>query len=158
MPAVFDREGYVRMLRNTLLIMFVTILVYCVVASTFLAPHVRPRAILPAFEAGFVLLALALVGLGLWQWRAMPDARMRELPARKLGKAEREPGWPPRARAVRSKLYVITAILEGPAMLGVILRTMGAPLGVALAFIAFSAAGGGWVYFNIPAKMREVLG
>lgn len=158
MPAVFDREGFIRILRTNLLIMFVTILVYSVLAITVLAPKVQPPAQLPLIEIGCALLAAALAGLGLWRWRRMADRKLTELPARKVGKAEREPGWPPRALAIRSRLFVITALLEAPALVGVMLRTLGAPLWESALYLVASAALATVVYLDVPAKVKELLG
>lgn len=83
---------------------------------------------------------------------------MMELASRKLGKAEREPGWPPRAMALRTRIRVVTMFLEFGGLIGVLSVGLHGPLVAAALAIALGVLALGWVYVTMPEKARRVLG
>lgn len=155
-----DRVRFTRDLRFALGGMFLTVVGYGALVSWLLPAHRGP------FDAaGLMRLELALVGLGLGlllvglaMWQRTPTEKMKALSAQKHGKAEREAGLPPRAQALRGRLFIIAALFESPAVLGLVYLTLGGAKAEVFSFIGASLLTVGWLYLRLPQKVDEVLG
>lgn len=158
MSAAEDRARFARELRMSVGGMFLTVVAYsAIVVWLWKVAPVAANQTLSTLEGVFLVLANALLIAGFVYWRKLPTKKMKELPARKFGKAEREPGPTPRAIALRKQTFIVAAMLEGPAVLGLVLHAMGAPTSHSLTYIGASALGVLWLWLAIPRKAEEVL-
>lgn len=158
MSAAEDRARLARELRMSVGGMFLTVVAYsAIVVWLWKVPVAAPNRTLDTLEGVFLILANALLIAGYLLWRKLPTKKMKDLSARKFGKAEREPGPTPRAIALRKWTFIVAAMLEGPAVFGLVLHAMGAPNSHALTYIGASALGVVWLWLAIPRKVEEVL-
>ncbi|MNY08792.1 hypothetical protein D3C86_1416650 [compost metagenome] len=138
--------------------MFLTVVLYsAIVVWLWKVAPVPMNRTLETLEGIFLVVSNALLIAGFIYWRRLPFKKMKELPARKFGKAEREAGPTPRALAFRKHTFIVAAMLEGPAVLGLVLHAMGAPTSHSLTYIGASALGVIWLWLAIPRKAQEVL-
>ncbi|HEY9898746.1 MAG TPA: hypothetical protein V6D00_06150 [Pantanalinema sp.] len=158
MSAAEDRARFARDLRTSVGGMFLTVVAYsAIVVWLWKVAPAAQNPTLNLLEVVFLVVANALLLAGFIYWRKLPTKKMKELPARKFGKAEREPGPTPRAIALRTQTFIVAAMLEAPAVLGLVLHAMGAPTSHSLTYIGASALGVLWLWIAIPAKAQEVL-
>jgi hypothetical protein len=158
MSVAEDRARFARDLRMSVGGMFLTVVAYsAVVVWWWKVAPVAPNQTLDVLEAVFLVVANALMLAAFIYWRKLPTKKMRELSARKFGKAERESGPTPRAVALRKQTFIVAAMLEAPAILGLVLHAMGSPKSHTLVYIGASALGVLWLWLAIPSKAQEVL-
>lgn len=154
MSAPQDRDRLVREMRTRVVSMFVVITLYALFLAWF-----RPSAPVPiTVEASFLALALGLLAGGLYVWWKTPTPKIMELAARKLGKAEREPGFAPRAVALRARLRTAAMLVEFAAFVGLVTVTFKDLKIVAAVVTVLSLAALGWLWREMPKKIQEVLG
>lgn len=126
----------------------------------------RPQSF-PGDQALFVpaLIGAAILSIGglaggwvLWQ-KTRYDA-VKEVPARKFGAKEREPGLTPRAQLLRKRIILTATCFEIPAFVGFALPLMGGRslLWAGMALIAASIAIVFWLGKQVPQRLREALG
>lgn len=113
----------------------------------------------PTLVGGAVLTLAALAG-GAVLWSKTRLEALSNLPARKLGSKEREPGLTPRAQLLRKRVILTATCFEVPAFIGFALPLMGgrALIGAGVAFIALSMLVITWLMRQVPARVQEVLG
>lgn len=115
--------------------------------------------VVPSLIGAAVLTLAALVG-GWAFWQKTRLEALKDLPARKLGAKEREPGLTPRAQLLRKRMILTATIFEVPAFIGFALPLMGgrALMGAGVALIVLSVAIIYWLKKQLPARVQEVLG
>lgn len=151
----FDRDQLVREMRASVVTMVVAVALY---GAFFLWIPAKKAGFPVTVHWGLLAVALVLLVIGAWMWQTTPTPKMMELASRKLGKAEREPGWPPRAMALRTRIRVVTMFLEFGGLIGVLSVGLHGPLVAAALAIALGVLALGWVYVTMPEKARRVLG
>lgn len=154
MSAPQDRERLTREMRTRVVSMFVVITLYALFLAWF-----RPSAHVPVtVEAGFLALSFGLLVAGLFVWWKTPTPQIMALAARKLGKAEREPGLAPRAVALRARLRIASMLVEFAAFAGLVTVTFRELRVAAAVATALSLLALGWLWRDMPRKIQGALG
>lgn len=154
MSAPLDRDRLVREMRTRVVSMFVVITLYALFLAWF-----RPSANVPlTVEASFLALSFGLLVGGIVYWWKTPTPQIMELAPRKFGKAEREPGYAPRAVALRARLRIAAMLVEFAAFAGLVTVTF-KDLRLAAAIVTvLSLLALGWLWRELPRKIQGVLG
>ncbi len=115
--------------------------------------------VVPSLIGALVLTAVGLGG-GWILWQKTRLEALKDVPARKFGAKEREPGLTPRAQLLRKRVILTATCFEIPAFIGFALPLMGGRslLWVGIALIAASVAIIFWLKKQVPARIREALG
>lgn len=115
--------------------------------------------LIPSLIGAFLLSAIGLVAGGIY-WNKTTLQALKDVPARKVGAKERDPGLTPRAQLLRKRIIITATCFEVPAFIGFALPLMGgrALLWVGMALIAGSVAVVYWLTKQVPGRVREALG
>ena len=115
--------------------------------------------VVPSLIGAAVLTIAGLVG-GWLLWQKTRLDAVKDVPGRKLGAKEREPGLTPRAQLLRKRIILAATCFEIPAFVGFALPLMGGRvlLWVGIALIAGSVAIIFWLKKQMPARIQEALG
>lgn len=157
MPAPFDRDHFLRQIRFSLGTMLVLTVAYAGFVFFFF-PAKSATGTSFTLEVVLLVLGVGLLGGGFFAWFRLPGPSIMALPARKLGKAEREKGWPPRAEAFRKRFQLILMLLQSAAIASVLVIAIGSLRLAASLLLAGVVAATLWVWRQLPLKIREVLG
>ena len=114
--------------------------------------------LIPSLIGAFVLTAIGL-GAGGVLWKKTSRDALKDVPARKFGAKERDPGLTPRAQLLRKRIILTATCFEIPAFIGFALPLMGGRdlLWVGMALIAGSVAVVLWLSKQVPERVREAL-
>jgi hypothetical protein len=115
--------------------------------------------VIPALIGALILTTVGLVG-GWILWQKTRLEAVKDVPARKFGAKERDPGLTPRAQLLRKRVILAATCFEIPAFIGFALPLMGGRslLWVGIALIAASVGIVFWLRKQIPARVQEALG
>ena len=115
--------------------------------------------LIPSLIGAFVLTAIGLVAGGIL-WKKTSREALKDVPGRKFGAKERDPGLTPRAQLLRKRIILTATCFEIPAFIGFALPLMGGRdlLWVGMALIAGSVAVVFWLTKQVPERVREALG
>lgn len=156
MPAPFDRDRFTQQIRFSLGTMLVLTVAYAGFVFLFFPAKAGAGTSL-AMELALLILGILLLGGGIFAWFRVPSPKLMALSARKLGKAEREKGWPPRAEALRKRFQLILMLLQSAAIASVLVIAIGSLRLVAALLLAAVIAAVLWFWKQLPRKVREVL-
>ena len=157
MPVSFDRDRFLSQLRFSLGTMLVLTIAYAAFIFWFFPARQTQPSSQILVVALWVVGTLLLAGGG-FAWFRTPTPRMMELPSRKLGKAERASGWPPRAEAFRKRLQFIIMLLQSSAVAIIIAMAVSSERFVSILLLAGIVGASGWIWIQLPDKVHEVLG
>ena len=115
--------------------------------------------VVPSLIGALLLTTVGLVG-GWILWQKTRLEAVKDVPARKFGAKEREPGLTPRAQLLRKRVILAATCFEIPAFIGFALPLMGGRslLWVGIALIAVSVGIIFWLRKQVPARVQEALG
>ncbi len=115
--------------------------------------------VVPSLIGALILTIVGLAG-GWVLWQKTRLEAVKDVPGRKFGAKERDPGLTPRAQLLRKRVILAATCFEIPAFIGFALPLMGGRslLWVGIALIALSVGIIFWVRKQIPSRIQEALG